>query len=281
MQSELRRFLDRPLSTEEVRAALDAAGDLYYVYFLLDPSARTFYVGKGRGDRLFSHERELWVEVHPVHTNWKKLNRIARIIASGRVLRYEIDSWHDTEESALRRETELIIVLERADARRLCNSNGSRSRGSPSRQLLELRRARGLKSREERIKEGWDVLVKQYTSAFGPPVEFPENARWARFGALRSALQQRTPIVGFTRVGEALYRVGNEQLTMRDIDWRKASADYRAQFGEVPPSWLQDYGPFRDAIAHAIRRRAPLRDWNDLTTMNAELARHLRPKPSP
>lgn len=116
----------------------------YYVYILADTRGRIFYVGKGTGDRILSHERELFKRSYPVHTNWKKLNRIARIVSAGHSVVYEIDSWHSSEISALIRENALIIKYERADSCGLCNSNGRRWRGKPGKALKNLWKRAGL-----------------------------------------------------------------------------------------------------------------------------------------
>jgi hypothetical protein len=123
------------LTRDEVEATLDDPPQPYYVYLLHNKTGRVFYVGKGTGKRIFSHEREVYKPAGKF-TNWKKLNRIAQLLKSGVGVRYSIDSWHLTEESALKREDELIILYENYDYRYLCNSKGRR--GSPSKGLRAL-----------------------------------------------------------------------------------------------------------------------------------------------
>ncbi len=128
----------------QLRAMLNAPPQRFYVYVLRDAKGRLFYVGKGDGMRIFAHEREVFKKRHPVHTNWKKLNAIAQILSRDQEVGYEIDSWHFDEVEALVREEKLIIKWERANPWRLCNSNGQRWRGKPSRALLAMNAKAGL-----------------------------------------------------------------------------------------------------------------------------------------
>lgn len=111
----------------------------FYVYLLRKPGGEVFYVGKGEGDRALSHEKELLRGAFLVHTNWKKLNMIARILVGKRSMGYEISSWHYDEMEALTHEEKLIIKYERLNPVKLCNSNGRRFRGKPSRWLVRFR----------------------------------------------------------------------------------------------------------------------------------------------
>jgi hypothetical protein len=82
----------------------------YYVYRLIDPrDRRTFYVGKGTGNRLFQHvaaARDL-----PDRSSLK-LDRIREIEASGEKVRYLIHRHGLTEAEALLVESALIDAYE-------------------------------------------------------------------------------------------------------------------------------------------------------------------------
>lgn len=87
----------------------------YYVYVLRRPDSSPFYVGKGRGMRLFQHESEAR-QAHPFgETNPFKCNIIRKIINSGKDVIYEIDSIFpdDQEINALEREARLIFEWKR------------------------------------------------------------------------------------------------------------------------------------------------------------------------
>lgn len=116
----------------------------FYVYRLWTPTGKVFYIGKGEGFRALSHEKEIFSRSYRTHTNWKKLNKIAQIIYSGKEVVYEIESWHIDETQAYLREDELIFMAERENPWILANSNGCRWAGKPSRQLCELRKGHGL-----------------------------------------------------------------------------------------------------------------------------------------
>ncbi|MBI3732599.1 MAG: hypothetical protein HY259_03965 [Chloroflexi bacterium] len=77
----------------------------YYVYTLADPkTGKVFYVGKGTGNRVFAHATE--AIRNPVKSD--KLDRIRRIRASGRNVKYEIIRHGMTEKEAFEVESALI-----------------------------------------------------------------------------------------------------------------------------------------------------------------------------
>ena len=117
---------------------------LFYVYKLCTPQKRVFYIGKGKRTRLMQHEKELLKKKFPIHTNWKKLNKIAQILVSNKSLLYRIDSWHQNEESALLREEELILIYERENRWMLTNSDGCRWKGKASKKLNAWRLRNGV-----------------------------------------------------------------------------------------------------------------------------------------
>lgn len=129
---------------EELQKILSNPPAPFYIYRLRTPTGKVFYIGKGEMFRALSHEKEIFSRSYRTHTNWKKLNKIAQIICSGKEVVYEIESWHIEETQAYLREDELILVAERENPWILANSNGRRWAGKPSRQLCELRKGRGL-----------------------------------------------------------------------------------------------------------------------------------------
>lgn len=68
----------------------------YYVYKLIDPrDSKVFYVGKGKGKRLYHHEKEaLKGSNHP------KCEMIRDILRSGNKVSYEIVNYFDNEKDA-------------------------------------------------------------------------------------------------------------------------------------------------------------------------------------
>jgi hypothetical protein len=78
-------------------------GGAYYVYMLCDPITEApFYIGKGKGDRIFHHEKDNSI-------NKDKINKIKEI--GGNIL-YKIDSFYGDEGESYKREHELISSLE-------------------------------------------------------------------------------------------------------------------------------------------------------------------------
>lgn len=128
----------------QVKGILRHPHQPYYVYRLWTPTNKVFYIGKGDKFRALAHEKEIYSKSFRVHTNWKKLNKIAQIIHSGSGIGYEIESWHREEYQALLREEELISLAQRDNAQIICNSNGRRWAGKPNVHLLALRESVGL-----------------------------------------------------------------------------------------------------------------------------------------
>ena len=104
--------------------------DRYYIYILRRPDHRPFYVGKGKGDRVFQHENEARHK-----GNHPKLNVIRAIKRTGGNLVYEIDSVHQEEMDAYERETLLIDGFKRlhegGPLTNLAAGGGSESGPSP------------------------------------------------------------------------------------------------------------------------------------------------------
>lgn len=82
---------------------------IFYVYQLIDPrNGKIFYVGKGSGDRLNDHERDV---LRGKVTNKEKTNRMKQIHAEGFRVISHIVSVHSDEHDALDAEAELIEQL--------------------------------------------------------------------------------------------------------------------------------------------------------------------------
>lgn len=98
------------MNKTEVSALLSSEKDRFYVYLLLRPNGTPFYVGKGRGRRVFSHETEALGDgcTH-------KLNVIRAIAQAGKDLAYEIVAFYDTERECHRRDIEEIQRIGRHD----------------------------------------------------------------------------------------------------------------------------------------------------------------------
>jgi hypothetical protein len=99
-KSLVRSFFPEPVS--------EALG--YYVYRLVDPrDGRTFYVGKGRGNRLFHHVAEA---TELAERTSLKLETIRDVEISGQKVRYIIHRHGLTEAEALLVESALIDAYE-------------------------------------------------------------------------------------------------------------------------------------------------------------------------
>jgi hypothetical protein len=77
----------------------------YYVYQLIDPrNSKPFYVGKGKGERMYAHERE--AEGKSQHPKCKVIRDIKSL---GYVIEYKIVKRFDDEEEAYLYEAQVIL----------------------------------------------------------------------------------------------------------------------------------------------------------------------------
>lgn len=103
----------------------------YYVYLLIDPSTspeQIFYIGKGRGKRIFTHVDEAESEI----TENAKRERIRAIQERGQQVKYVIHRHGLTEDQALEVEAALIDLIDLVGLPGLTNLVGgyhSRDRG--------------------------------------------------------------------------------------------------------------------------------------------------------
>lgn len=102
-------------SRAEADSYLRTISGRFYVYVLLRPDGRPFYVGKGVNRRALEHEAEARRH-HPIgESNPVKCNVIRKIIREGGDVRYRIDSAYDPAEelACLEREAALILRYRR------------------------------------------------------------------------------------------------------------------------------------------------------------------------
>lgn len=79
----------------------------YYVYQLIDPrNSKPFYVGKGKGERMYAHERE--AEGKSQHPKCKVIREIKEL---GYVIEYKILKRFEDEEQAYLYEAEVILDI--------------------------------------------------------------------------------------------------------------------------------------------------------------------------
>lgn len=98
--------------------ALDALNG-FYVYALIDPrDEKVFYIGKGTGNRVFSHE----LESEKMHgSEKKKLQKIREIENDGLFVKRLIVNWGLSENEAFVAEATLINLLNRMPSIQLTN----------------------------------------------------------------------------------------------------------------------------------------------------------------
>ena len=92
----------------------------YYVYALIDPrNNQVFYIGKGTGNRVFSHEIE---SGKSQKSEKAKLQKIREIEASGQSVKRVIVNWGMTETEAFAAEASLINLMGFLSANTLTNA---------------------------------------------------------------------------------------------------------------------------------------------------------------
>jgi uncharacterized protein len=110
-----------------INAMLRTHSEPYYVYKLFRPSGEIFYVGKGKGNRVFQHE----IEASGPNKSYK-LNIIRSIRQKGQKLCYDIEGFFDDEIEAYECERGLITSIGRHDLGTGSLANLSDGGGGPS-----------------------------------------------------------------------------------------------------------------------------------------------------
>ncbi|MCQ2772933.1 MAG: hypothetical protein MJ238_06675 [Bacilli bacterium] len=88
---------------------LEEGDKKYYVYALVDGEKNeVFYIGKGEGNRVFSHQIEAGKDLN---SEREKLKRINKIEESGKEVKKYLLNWHLTEEEAFAAESALINLM--------------------------------------------------------------------------------------------------------------------------------------------------------------------------
>lgn len=90
----------------------------HYVYLLIDPRDNSiFYVGKGKGDRIFTHAKGALKENETSSLSTKN-ELIKEIIAEGKEVDYRIVRWNLEEDKAFEIESILIDLLTNEDLKK-------------------------------------------------------------------------------------------------------------------------------------------------------------------
>lgn len=101
----------------------------FYTYELVDPrDGLCFYVGKGKDDRIFSHEKKIRRSILS-NSNAKLSNKISSILRSGMAIIYNKPYQNVSESQALRYEKELIDFH---GIQNLCNLTHGGESGIPT-----------------------------------------------------------------------------------------------------------------------------------------------------
>lgn len=99
------------VSRDTARAMINSNSDAHYVYVLCKPDGMPFYVGKGKGSRVFQHEAEAHNPCKVSH----KLNLIRKISREGGSIGYVIDAFFSDEKACLAHERKMIARIGRFD----------------------------------------------------------------------------------------------------------------------------------------------------------------------
>lgn len=95
----------------------------YYVYELIDPHGKTFYIGKGSGNRMYQHIKNVKRNNLP-NNNSHLYHKIKQIIDSGKSIKYNKVFKTNSEQDAFDKEKQLISEFLQVSE----NSNGKFTR---------------------------------------------------------------------------------------------------------------------------------------------------------
>ena len=98
------------MTAEEVLALIKASEKRFYCYILSRPDGRPFYVGSGKGKRVFAHE----FDARRGYRGHKQ-SLIRRILKDGEGIDYSITEFFEMREDASAEECRLIALYGRAD----------------------------------------------------------------------------------------------------------------------------------------------------------------------
>ena len=103
----------------------------FYVYVLADPQTkRPFYVGKGQGNRIFTHLNQAIRSPRPSELPSDKLKKIRSIRSKGMQVKTTVVRHGLTQEEALEVEASLIDFIGLPDLANLVSGHDTRDRGS-------------------------------------------------------------------------------------------------------------------------------------------------------
>ena len=145
-----------------------------YVYALIDPrDSAVFYIGKGKGRRMFDHEREA-ARGEKYVTNPEKRARIDAILSAGLRVSHQVVAQFGSEADAFNAERELIASLPGLT---------NRSRGRKGASTIEL-------SPEAKLASAMQTLAEAFadTVAWKPTTPEGQQGRASHIATINRAM---------------------------------------------------------------------------------------------
>ena len=99
------------MTKKEIKRVIGSRSKEFFTYLLLRPNGLPFYVGKGKSNRLFSHERA----AKNTSINTLNLNTIRKIIRNNNEVKYYISKFSKSESEIFQMEKRLIAYYGRRD----------------------------------------------------------------------------------------------------------------------------------------------------------------------
>lgn len=182
----------------------------FYVYELRDPRCGSvFYIGKGKGQRIYAHEAEARKGVHSA-----KCQRIREIWAAGKEVRRAKLSLHDEENDALQAEFDAIAAVGLAALTNVL-PGGKLGQEAYLKRLAEAE-ARKAAAEVKVLDRGFRQLAPKFAdllrhNAAGNDYGAWVNGRWLDFReALLSVFHDMVRRLGFDRAKEIMAPHGVE-----------------------------------------------------------------------
>lgn len=240
------------LLREEIIKLIEESLYEFYCYILCYPDGTPFYVGKGKGFRLFNHETK-----HSLKNNPNKLlvNVIKKILNSNSKLTYTIEEYFNNESEAYSFEETLIQKYGRRDINTgiLCNlDNGGQGGASDWSEETKNKRLITFKKRFKENPEYTRIWVDAQTTArINHPNMDKRTSETLKETYRTTNLAERLSKIHIKRNEDPKVKEDNSKAQTKK---HKEDPDLRVKQGETRSKTFQDNPEIRKQIGQSRKQ---------------------------